>query len=107
MPLENTQGVQAQQAMAAQQGGGTFPGDLPALDRPTERPQEPVTAGAAIGAGPNTLAPPTNPDTADAERLRGYMPMLEALANLPTTSDASRNFVRRLRAAIPIQDENA
>lgn len=34
--------------------GGSFlaPGMLPPLDRPSERPNEPVTAGAALGAGP-------------------------------------------------------
>lgn len=31
------------------------PGSLGALDRPTERPNEPVTAGAPVGPGPNNI----------------------------------------------------
>lgn len=31
------------------------PGQFGPLDRPTERPNEPVTAGAPIGAGPNMV----------------------------------------------------
>lgn len=30
----------------------TTPGSLPPFDRPTERPDEPVTAGLAVGPGP-------------------------------------------------------
>ena len=32
------------------------PGTLGALTRPTERPMEPITAGANFGAGPNAIA---------------------------------------------------
>jgi hypothetical protein len=32
------------------------PGTLGALTRPTERPSEPITAGANFGAGPNAIA---------------------------------------------------
>jgi hypothetical protein len=40
------------------------PGSLGALDRPTERPLEPVTAGNPLGAGPGTEALVTPlPDT--------------------------------------------
>jgi hypothetical protein len=34
---------------------GPMPGRLGAFGRPTERPDEPVTAGANFGAGPNAL----------------------------------------------------
>jgi hypothetical protein len=34
---------------------GPAPGSLPALTRPTERPNEPITAGADVGAGPTSL----------------------------------------------------
>jgi hypothetical protein len=46
-----------------QQGGGQGP-QLTPLDAPTQNPDEPVTAGAAIGPGPNALpftAPPGPP----------------------------------------------
>lgn len=49
--------------------GGSFlaPGMLPPLDRPSERPNEPVTAGAALGAGPgNEVLPGGNMMTGGA-----------------------------------------
>lgn len=34
---------------------GPAPGSLPSLTRPSERPAEPITAGADFGAGPTSL----------------------------------------------------
>jgi len=34
----------------------SIPGTLGAFNRPTERPNEPITAGANFGAGPNAMA---------------------------------------------------
>ena len=52
----------AQQAvpMGAPQAPVVAPGSLGNLDRPTERPMEPVTAGNPMGAGPgaDALVPP-------------------------------------------------
>lgn len=47
-------GGAASGAAAPSPAGGSFlaPGQLPPLDRPTERPNEPVTAGAKLGPGP-------------------------------------------------------
>ena len=36
--------------------GGPMPGQLTSLDAPTERPNEPVTAGLPMGAGPGPEA---------------------------------------------------
>lgn len=53
---------------------GPMPGSLGALDRPTERPTEPITAGVDFGAGPNALAAgvsqPIRTDDPVLERLR-------------------------------------
>jgi hypothetical protein len=48
----------AQQAvpMGAPQAPTVAPGSLGNLDRPTERPMEPVTAGNPLGAGPGAEA---------------------------------------------------
>lgn len=46
------------------------PGTLGSLTRPTERPTEPITAGAPFGAGPNPIAagiPMSQGDSALAE----------------------------------------
>ncbi len=56
----------AQQAvpMGTPQAPVIAPGSLGALDRPTERPMEPVTAGNPLGAGPGAEALVTPlPDT--------------------------------------------
>lgn len=71
------------------------------LTAPTERPDEPVMTGSAIGpgAGPEALALPSNQDSdTDRERLRSYLPALEVAAQSPNSSQAFRNYVRLLRA---------
>lgn len=42
-------------AVPAPQPSGPMPGSLGALDRPTERPTEPITAGVDFGAGPGAM----------------------------------------------------
>ena len=50
------------------------PGTLGALTRPTERPMEPITAGANFGAGPNAIAAgipiPQSPDALAVDEIR-------------------------------------
>lgn len=65
------------------------------LGDPTARPGEPVTEGL----GMPMEAPETLPDP-DLEALRAYLPALEKLANLPTSTVATRNLIRRLRGAV-------
>ena len=76
-----------------------IPGSFGALDRPTERPDEPVTAGAPFGPGPGPA--PVNPPSQDLVGMAKYLPTLEFMANQPDSSEALRNFVRRLRGAMP------
>jgi len=47
--------VQGQQAGVAAGRRGPRPGDGGALTRPSERPDEPITAGADFGPGPNAI----------------------------------------------------
>lgn len=75
------------------------------LSAPSARPSEPVQAGLSTGPGPGpesipSLAPQTGPDP-DLISLAPYLPALELMSTLPTASSASRNFVRRLRGAVP------
>lgn len=73
------------------------------LTAPTERPNEPVTTGIAMGpgAGPEALMLPSNQDTdQDKQRLMSYLPALEAAALSPNSSQAFRNYVRVLRASL-------
>ena len=71
------------------------------LYAPTQRPEEPITSGIPIGAGPGpeVLGINTNQDTeSDRTRLISYLPALEAAAADPNSSQAFRNYVRMVRA---------
>lgn len=72
------------------------------LDAMTERPTEPVTAGADAGAGPGRaiLGIPTPADTrlADLGKLGQYLPLMEMYANSPQSSGTMKSFVKYLRS---------
>lgn len=73
------------------------------ITAPTERPDEPVTTGIAMGpgAGPEALTLPGAGDTnEDKQRLLSYLPALEVAAQSPNSSQAFRNYVRVLRATL-------
>ncbi|MAH50406.1 hypothetical protein CMI37_31585 [Candidatus Pacearchaeota archaeon] len=77
------------------------PGSQGGLTRPTERPRQPITAGAPVGpgGGPEMVAqPPTGAVEELSERLRTYLPILETKAAQPDASANFRMFVRRVRA---------
>jgi hypothetical protein len=89
--------------------GGTTPlpspgnvPDLTPLHAPTERPDEPVTAGAAQGAGvgPEALGLATDDSTrkADADALRKQLPLLIWQANQPDATPSFKLWVRQVRA---------
>ena len=71
------------------------------LFAPSQRPDEPITAGIPMGAGPGpeVLGINNNLDTQeDKERMISYLPALEVMAASPNSSQAFRNYVRMLRA---------
>lgn len=73
------------------------------INAPSERPDEPVTTGIAMGpgAGPEALTLPGAGDTnEDKQRLLSYLPALEVAAQAPNSSQAFRNYVRVLRATL-------
>jgi hypothetical protein len=67
------------------------------LNAPSARPDEPVTAGADVGAGPGTevLGLPT--PAGEAKALLQYLPMLERRANSAESSQTLRNIVQYLK----------
>lgn len=71
---------------------------LVGFDAPTQMPDTPVTAGAAMGDGPGleALGLPNAPDQ-DMRRLVAYLPVFEHMANQPGSSKAARNLVRQLK----------
>lgn len=89
-------------APAGMSGGGAAQPLVP-LDAPTQRPDEPVTAGAALGpgVGPEALGlGPEAEDAEDLERLRRYLPALMEMASRPDSTASFRNYVRVLRARV-------
>jgi len=83
-------------------GAMSFGGGLLA---PTQRPDEPVTAGLPVGPG---AGPPDGTPGAvegqlpvDPRQVARWLPILEQLARRPGTSRATVAFVRDLRASLP------
>ncbi|MFJ2176411.1 hypothetical protein ACIOHE_26410 [Streptomyces sp. NPDC087851] len=68
------------------------------LGEPSQMPDQEITAGAAMGAGPGleALGLPNQP-AEDARQLVMYLPVLEHMANQPGASKAARNLVRQLK----------
>jgi len=95
-PMATTQGAAEQQLRKQPvQPIGMF--------EPTQRPEEPVTAGVDVGPGPGSSALMMNQQmdtTEDMDRLRSYLPALEVAAQNPKSSQAFRNYVRTLRAQL-------
>lgn len=67
------------------------------LDAPTSAPMEPVTDGNPLGPGA-TSVPLLSPTEDDITRVADMIPMLTILASHPTSSPATRQLVRQLRA---------
>lgn len=105
------QAYQAQQQgapMAADQGGQMSQSGAAAMANvipmgaPTQRPGEPVTAGANSGAGPGmaSLGLPAQPQNQqDMQNLKGHLPVLQFMANQTGSSWALRNLVREIKAS--------
>lgn len=87
-------------AAAPAPAGGGAPLPHAPFDRPTEFPDEPLTAGIANGAGPGPEALGLGGADQDMAAFRAYLPTLELLSSLPNASSATRNFVRRIRGAL-------
>lgn len=100
---QDQQGAPMAQAAGAAQGGPPVaPADLSnvtPLHAPTERPGEPVTAGADAGAGPGAAVLGLDEDNDPAWRnLVDILPTLELMANSAAGGHEMRQFVRRVRS---------
>ena len=91
---------QAAQAGAPMAEGSPTPGPSPTpLGAPSERPGEPVTAGAELGPGIGPQAAGIIDDEQGTiEQMRPLLRSMETIANLPSSTPQFRSFVRKLRA---------
>lgn len=98
---EGTQFAQIQQGARMEQAEGP---KITPLGAPTQRPNEPVTAGSPSGPGPGkaALGIPSLPSQKanDFQALSQYMPLMERYANSDLTSGTMKSFVRYLRSQI-------
>ena len=77
-----------------------YPDQTPNLLDPTQRPQEPITAGLPTGAGPGPEALTNyDPRLTETQKLKKWLPLLEPLNNSPETPDSVRALVRYIRAS--------
>lgn len=106
-PVSQSPGPGAPATPPPQGGQGGAPAGNPLADAvvpfsaDTQRPGEPVTSGAAYGPGPGTEALGINPGQIgqqDVSKLAAYLPILEFVANLPSSSPGSRLVVNYLKA---------
>lgn len=85
------------QMAAAPQGPSVVP-----LHAPTQRPNEPVTAGASMGPGAGREAlgipSPAEERLNDLGKLAQYLPLMEMYAGTPMSSGTMKSFVKYLRS---------
>jgi hypothetical protein len=67
------------------------------LFAPTERPEEPITAGAPFGPGPGADALGLGPARQQPPAVAKYLPYLEQATRWPDTPDTFKAFVRYLQ----------
>jgi hypothetical protein len=99
-PLARTEDVRGARASDVREAAAQAP--VTPLYAPTQRPEEPITAGIPMGEGPGPevlgINQPSADTDADRQRMLSYLPALEALAQSPASSQSFRNYVRLLRA---------
>lgn len=72
------------------------PEDSPNLSAPTAYPDEPITAGLPIGAGPG---PSRDTRMAETVELKRFLPFLEPYLDRPDTPDSVRALFRYIRGS--------
>jgi hypothetical protein len=85
------------QAPQVPTGGGSVTG----LYDPTQRPDEPITAGVDVGAGPGSEALMMNQiSNDDKDIVAKYLPSLSAMASAQDTPQSFRAFVSFLQGSL-------
>lgn len=101
---ENKAFRQAQQGAPMNEASGGGGASITPMGAPSERPDEPITAGLPMGAGGgSTMAPqqgggPLSED--QAERLKAALPVLINMASRDDADPYTKLLVRRLRSQL-------
>jgi len=91
-PLAQSRGV-------ADNVGGRPSNPVVGLSEPTQRPDEPITAGLDMGPGPGseTLMMNQAPDDNNFRaNITAYIPVLSYVSGLPSTSPETRKAIRQI-----------
>lgn len=93
------------QAPAPGQAAGPPPVEVVPFGAPSMRPDEPVTAGVDIGAGPGSASlgfpdPNERINQQDMEQMKAMLPYLEWMASLPNAAPSTRAVVRRIKGML-------
>ena len=108
----NEQASQGNAAVAAMTPTGraiapTLP-EVTRITAPTELPDQPVTDGAALGPGMNTIPglpqPPAADNTIFNQNIEAYRPVLTYIANQPSTSTDTRKVISLLLTTTPTEN---
>ena len=75
---------------------GPAPEDSPNLSDPTSMPDEPITAGLPIGAGPG---PDRDNRAAETKNLQRWLPLIGVYLDQPETPDSVRALFRYIKGA--------
>lgn len=100
-PLAGTAGAPVG-ALAGQPGQHPLAGLSGLLGAGTARPDQPVTAGAALGAGPGpeALGLPTDPTQEASADARALGPALQAMIAAASSDTATPSFKRLVRQVV-------
>jgi hypothetical protein len=95
-PLSKTSDVRP--ARAGDVREAATQGSITELYAPSERPNEPITAGIDIGDGPGSSSLRMNQiKQGESDIIAKYMPALDAMASAPDTPQSFRIFVRSIQ----------
>jgi hypothetical protein len=91
-------GVEAPRDTVSQPVLPVYPDQIPGLSDPTQRPDEPITDGLAIGAGRGREALTNyDPRRQEAEALKRWLPIMEPVMRDPETPDSVKTLIQYIR----------
>lgn len=74
-----------------------YPEDTPMLLDPTQRPDEPITAGLPVGPGPGPDI--MDPRVAETRNLKRFLPLIEPFLDQPDVPESVTALVKYIRGA--------